>query len=873
MIDRTKSILIASVFAWLCGVTAVSAHDLLLEGPGSFGGLMNPQDIAVDSVMVGGGFVHIADTDQNRIHVFFPPDLTSFLPVGNAGTGNGEFQGPRGVTVDSAGNIYVADTGNDRIQKFDKVGNGAGFIDVFPPGPFGLSSPHGLGVDSSDRIYVADTGNDRVQIFDSGGAFINKIGTEGDGPGEFQEPVDVAVCPSSGPFPGRIYVVDRARENVQVFDSIDSGGAFLFAFGKTGSGFGRFSSPSGIAVDHLCVVYVADTGNDRTQIFDPNGGFLEAFSDGQNSPAGVAAESILGGLTSGVYVSNTGQDSVQKYEWVNILDPDDVGLPLDSDGDGLLDVWEIDGIDINHDGVVDLDLPALGADPLHKDIFVEVDFMEFHDPDGDALADVISAFANAPVNNPDGVDGINLHVETDEQIAHVNEIQMWLIFDNIKSQRFGTSAQRNHPTNAANILAAKKLAYHYSLFVHDYCTEFNVNVCTGPTSSSGLGELNANDFIVSMGSFKFVSGHQRGDRRQQRGTFMHELGHNLGLDHGGGDKINCKPNYVSIMNYSFQLRGIPNPMGDLFNPSINMNIRLDYSSEVLDTLNESSLLENDGIGDGTDFTIWSPDDGGSLLFGPGDMRLDWNGDNAVNDPFTVSVDVNNLGKTDCGLDGNRDVNTIPGQTLKGFNDWDNIDYNFRDNSEFADGAHEEPSEIRELPAEDDDDVEPPEGFFCDGVAATIVGTEGNDILRGTDGDDVIKGLGGSDAIFGGGGNDIICGGDGSDKLSGGGGDDMIDGGRGRDALVGGRGNDILSGGPDRDTLFGRDGEDTLIGGEGDDRLRGGRGSDNLGGGPGDDRLDGDDGDDTLNGGSDTDSCDGGNGTDTAADCEEVAGVP
>ena len=108
---------------------------------------------------------------------------------------------------------------------------------------------------------------------------------------------------------------------------------------------------------------------------------------------------------------------------------------------------------------------------------------------------------------------------------------------------------------------------------------------------------------------------------------------------------------------------------------------------------------------------------------------------------------------------------------------------------------------------------------CHGKKATIVGTEGRDVLRGTKGRDVIIGLGGRDKIIGLGGNDQICGGKGKDKLLGGKGKDTIYGEAGKDRLMGGRGNDRLDGGKSKDRVFGGPGRDRFLGKAGKDRRR------------------------------------------------------
>jgi Ca2+-binding RTX toxin-like protein len=172
---------------------------------------------------------------------------------------------------------------------------------------------------------------------------------------------------------------------------------------------------------------------------------------------------------------------------------------------------------------------------------------------------------------------------------------------------------------------------------------------------------------------------------------------------------------------------------------------------------------------------------------------------------------------------------------------------------------------------------------CNGLAPTIAGTPGDDVIYGGNGTDVIMGLGGNDIIYGGNGNDTICGdagndtiygGNGNDALYGNSGDDALDGGNGNDALdggtendnlTGGNGDDTLSGGDGNDALIGNNGNDVLTGNSGSDSLKGDNGNDLLDGGTGDDVLVGDNGSDTLTGGSGADSFSGGLGSDTNSD--------
>lgn len=143
----------------------------------------------------------------------------------------------------------------------------------------------------------------------------------------------------------------------------------------------------------------------------------------------------------------------------------------------------------------------------------------------------------------------------------------------------------------------------------------------------------------------------------------------------------------------------------------------------------------------------------------------------------------------------------------------------------------------------------------------LEGGDGKDTLDGEDGNDTLRGNEGKDVITGAKGGDWIHGGSGSDKLSGGNGDDTIFGGKGSDQLLGGRNDDTLDGGTENDKLEGGDGDDVLFGSLGNDKLLGGDGNDSLTGGDGVDLLKGDSGKDYLYGNSGNDNLYGGGGKD------------
>jgi DNA-binding beta-propeller fold protein YncE len=186
---------------------------------------------------------------------------------GGRGSGKGQFDNPRGIAIDGAGNIFVADTSNARIQKFSPNGTFVTNMGTKGRGPGQLEAPTGIAIGRTGKLYVADAGNHRVQKLAPDGTLIAEW--KGAEPG-FYGPRRIAIGPDDS-----IYVVDQGHARIVRFN-LD--GEVLATWGSGGTGDGQFRDPTSVAVDPTNKVYVADPLNSRIQVFDSNGKFLNKWS-------------------------------------------------------------------------------------------------------------------------------------------------------------------------------------------------------------------------------------------------------------------------------------------------------------------------------------------------------------------------------------------------------------------------------------------------------------------------------------------------------------------------------------------------------------------------------------------------------------------
>jgi uncharacterized protein (TIGR03663 family) len=192
--------------------------------------------------------------------------------IGKKGDAPGDLQGPRQLTFDAAGNLYVVDVSASRLTKYGPNGAVLATYGSKGPGDTQLTEPGGVAVDPNGNVFIADTWNHRIvelnaqlQFVRKWGQFIDLKGKLGDA-NSFYGPRSVATDAN-----GNVYVADTGNKRIVKFNN---NGEYVAQWGGAGSGPGQFQEPVGVALDTQGNIYVSDTWNRRVQKLDQNGKFV-----------------------------------------------------------------------------------------------------------------------------------------------------------------------------------------------------------------------------------------------------------------------------------------------------------------------------------------------------------------------------------------------------------------------------------------------------------------------------------------------------------------------------------------------------------------------------------------------------------------------
>jgi len=281
-------------------------------GPGA-GQFQSPRAIAV----APDGSLYVADSGNNRIQHLSPSGevLQVWGQYGDATQGDapgGTFNEPWGVAVAPDGTVYVADTWNYRVQKFTADGQFLAMWQTFGPDKTDVFyGPRGIAVDAHGRVLVVDTGDKRVVVFDADGSYLTQFGGAGLGPGQFDEPVGIALDEN-----GNVYVADTWNQRVQVFAPDESGLIYTPVSEWTVSGWygGSVQNKPFIAVDAQQHVYVTDPQACRVLEFTVSGQIVRAWGtcssdiNGFSLPVGVAVDAA-----GGLWVSDAGNNRLLHF--------------------------------------------------------------------------------------------------------------------------------------------------------------------------------------------------------------------------------------------------------------------------------------------------------------------------------------------------------------------------------------------------------------------------------------------------------------------------------------------------------------------------------------------------------------------------------
>jgi DNA-binding beta-propeller fold protein YncE len=251
---------------------------------------------------------HLLATDAVHawVQVFDKTTGKFITRFGGKGEEDKHLDKPEGIAVDPDGNVFIADYNTGFIKKYD-----ASYKWTLTFSEYGTEKGQNIKSEFMDirdgKLFMPEAGNHRVDVFDLNGKFLFDFGGLGAEPGKMNNPESAKFSSD-----GKLYVADLKNDRMQVFDMT---GKLLMGWGKTGEGPGEFKSPAGVGIDKNDNIYVTEIGNDRVQVFDKAGKFLTMFGKKGSGDGefGNLHGMIVDKSTGFVYVADTANNRVQVF--------------------------------------------------------------------------------------------------------------------------------------------------------------------------------------------------------------------------------------------------------------------------------------------------------------------------------------------------------------------------------------------------------------------------------------------------------------------------------------------------------------------------------------------------------------------------------
>lgn len=596
--------------------------------------------------VANGALIYQAGNNEGRVNVYRAD--SSYSHSFDSGMNGGDQLVTGDVDGDGIEEVVVLGLVTGALSIFEDTGQ------LFNPEPYATYANDGdklatgdLDGDGKEEILIAGDEGHAVEVYDNTGDMLYTF------PSVFDGDDYLAAGDVDGDGKEEVVILGDGNGDVYVYKN----GTLMHGFFDSGYNEDDNFALGDVNGDGIVEILIAGDQAHNVDVFTHDGKPLPAIHTSYDVSDGFAAGDVNGDGKDEVLVAEDAGGDIHIYDnlsqrvgWVDNsgFDDDDflaVGGSPDADSDGIPNSVERFGVR-KPDGTFGFRPQDHGASPCRPDVFVKADYMaatygtfgHLHKPSDSTKLLIKNAFntqarpaiAKCPFPNWSHTHGVNVVFLPGEEIPHRELLSpsgdRADVNDDFFDIRDGTNLHGHNAGGTDRLPEDWRPFVHYALFAH---RQFSPNQSVDPD-----GVAFNKDFVVSVGS----DGPQN-----QATTFMHELGHALGLEHGGIEEINFKPNYLSVMNYAFPLGLLPGN-------------RLEFSTGNRADLDQEALNEAEGIGDPSVTTAFY-DPSRKLVYGPG-KPMNFNGGNA-NEP-RVEADINGDNGGTCvspGDDGT--LNTEP----------------------------------------------------------------------------------------------------------------------------------------------------------------------------------------------------------------------